>query len=158
MNRTLNDELKRVQTLLEENNNSLIAIVVPRFLGIANPHPKTNVIELNCTHSSEEKITAFDWAKIVSKATEINKQHGGKASKNASGDIMSGRLIAIRNGQGLAVGVLKENLTREEVYSISNHKTGYTLSFVLPTHSKKQVRDKDNKPHAPKPMLTEMTA
>ena len=147
---TLNTELKRVQDLLAQNNNGLSAIVCPRFLDITNPDPNTNVVELNCTHSTVENISAYDWMKIVDQATEINKKNGGKATQNDAGDIMSGRLIAVRNGQGLAVAVLQQNISRDELYTMSQHKTGYTLSFVLPTHSKKLTRNKVQKPRVEK--------
>lgn len=158
MKSTLNEELIRVQKLLEKNNNSFLAIVCPRFMEVTNPHPKTTIIELNCTHSTKENINRLDWAKIVAKATEINKENGGKAAKSTAGDIVSGRMISIRNGQGLAVAITKENITRNELYNISDHKTGYTLSFVLPTHSKKVIQDKDPKPRVAKKLPDEVIA
>ncbi len=144
MNSTvLHDELKRVQRLLEVNNNGFHSIVSPKFLKLLNPSTTTNIEGITCSRSTDEVISPHDWQDMVTKATEINKKIKGKAFKSEAGDILSWRMIAIRNGQGLAVGILKENISRDELHTLTDRQSGITFSFVLPTHSKKKVvRDK----------------
>ena len=154
----LNDELKRVQKVLESNNNGIHTIVCPKFIQINNPSPDSIIKTIACQDSTEENIAYKDWQMIVTKATGITKKLRGKAIRN-EGDIVSGRMISIRNGQGIGIAISKKNITREELRELGNPKSGFTFSFVLPTHSQKKMpMKKDKKKHRINSAITKQHA